>query len=128
MVINEWSDITKVIQANIFVIDFPLLDTRIENNTLINRFISDIVLQILSFVSESERENIKQRQKEGIRIAKEKGNHLGRPKYKLPTEFEYIAKKYLSKEITNKEAANILDMNRGTFLKYVKALKEKLEM
>ena len=128
MVINEWSYITKVIQANIFVIDFPLLDTRIENNTLINRFISDIVLQILSFVSESERENIKQRQKEGIRIAKEKGIHLGRPKYKLHTEFEYIAKKYLGKEITNKEAANILDMNRGTFLKYVKALKEKLEM
>ena len=73
MIITEWSDITKKIEANIFVIDFPLLDTRCEPNSLIGKFISDIVLQVLSFVAENERINIKQRQAEGIRIEKEKG-------------------------------------------------------
>ena len=73
MIIKEWSDITKIIEADICVIDFPLLDTRSENTNLVGKFISDIVLQVLSFVAQNERENIRQRQAEGIRIAKEKG-------------------------------------------------------
>ena len=73
IIINEWADITKIIEADIKVIDFPLLDTRIEGKNLIGKFISDIVLQVLSFVAQNERENIRQRQAEGIRIAKEKG-------------------------------------------------------
>ena len=79
MIIEEWACITKIIKANIFVIDFPLLDTRSETN-LIGKFVSDIFLQVLSFVAENERQNIKQRQMEGIRIAKLKGTHMGRPK------------------------------------------------
>ena len=82
MIIIEWSENTKNIEADICVIDFPLLDTRSENTNLVGKFISDIVLQVLSFVAQNERENIRQRQAEGIRIAKEKGVHMGRPKYK----------------------------------------------
>ncbi len=120
MIISEWSDITKRIQADIFVIDFPLLDTRVDNDNLVGRFISDIVLQVLSFVAQNERENIRARQAEGIRIAKEKGVHLGRPRYKLPENFEEICAKYHNKELTNNEAATMLNMNRVTFLKYSK--------
>lgn len=123
MIIEEWTDITKRIQADIFVLDFPLLDTRVDKTNLVGRFISDIVLQVLSFVAQNERENIRQRQAEGIRIAKEKGIHLGRPKYKLPDNFSDICNKYHSKELTNVEAASILNMNRSTFLKYSKLYK-----
>ena len=123
MIIDEWSDITKHIQADIFVIDFPLLDTRVDKQNLVGRFISDIVLQVLSFVAQNERENIRARQAEGIRIAKEKGVHLGRPKYKLPENFQEICAKYHTKELTNNEAATILNMNRVTFLKYSKLYK-----
>ncbi len=120
MIIEEWTDITKNIEADILVIDMPLLDTRVEGKNLVGKFISDIVLQILSFVAETERDNIRQRQAEGIRIAKEKGVHLGRPKYKLPDNFEEIVNKFRNKEITNVQAAKLLDMPRGTFLKYSK--------
>lgn len=120
MIINEWQEITKVIEADIFVIDFPLLDTRVETQNLVGKFISDIVLQVLSFVAQNERENIRQRQAEGIKIAKAKGVHMGRPKYKLPDNFDEIVKKFHNKEITNTEAAKILNMTKGTFLKYSK--------
>ena len=73
MILEEWSRITKTIGADIKVLDMPLLDTRIEGKNLVGKFISDIVLKVLSFVAENERTNIKQRQAEGIRIAKEKG-------------------------------------------------------
>ncbi len=123
MIINEWSEITKIIESNIFVIDFPLLDTRVENKNLVGKFISDIVLQVLSFVAQNERENIKIRQAEGIRIAKANGVHMGRPKYKLPNNFEEIVHKFHNKEITNINAAKLLNMTRGTFLKYAKMYK-----
>lgn len=126
MIINEWIDITKEIKADIFVIDFPLLDTRSEASNLVGKFIADIVLQVLSFVAQNERENIRQRQAEGIRIAKEKGIHMGRPRYKLPDNFVDIVKQYYNKEITNYEAAHILNMSRGTFLKYAKEYKIKI--
>ncbi len=123
MIINEWQDITKVIDADIFVIDFPLLDTRSETKNLIGKFISDIVLQVLSFVAQNERESIKQRQAEGIKLAKANGVHMGRPKYKLPNNFEEVVIRFHNKEITNIEAANILHMKRWTFLKYAKLYK-----
>ena len=125
MIIKEWSDITKIIEADICVIDFPLLDTRSENTNLVGKFISDIVLQVLSFVAQNERENIRQRQAEGIRIAKEKGVHMGRPKYKLPNNFTEIVVRYHNKELTHIEAAEILNMTRGTFLKYSKLMKKE---
>ena len=123
MIINEWADITKIIEADIKVIDFPLLDTRIEGKNLIGKFISDIVLQVLSFVAQNERENIRQRQAEGIRIAKEKGIHMGRPPYKLPKNFNDVVSLYLNKELSNKEACKKLNMRRSTFFKYVNIYK-----
>lgn len=118
MIIQEWHHITKVIEADIFVIDMPLLDTRNDEKNLVGRFISDIVLQILSFVAKTERDNIKQRQAEGIKAARKRGVHLGRPKFVLPDNFEEIVNKYKAKEITNINAAKLLNMNRSTFLKY----------
>ena len=123
MILDEWFKITKTIGADIKVLDMPLLDTKVEDENLVGRFISDVVLQVLSFVAENERSNIKQRQAEGIKIAKQNGIHLGRPKYKLPHNFEDVVKKYHNKEITNVEAAKKLKMSRGTFLKYAKECK-----
>lgn len=73
LIIEEWNRITKVLKANIVVLDMPLLDTTSNNNDLTGKFIADLVLQILSYVAQKERENIKQRQAEGIRIAKQNG-------------------------------------------------------
>ena len=120
MILEEWSRITKTIGADIKVLDMPLLDTRIEGKNLVGKFISDIVLQVLSFVAENERTNIKQRQAEGIRIAKEKGVKFGRPKAILPSNVNEILDKYLNKELTNIEAAKMIGVSRGTFFRLVK--------
>lgn len=117
MIIDEWRTLVNDMNVDIQVLDMPLLDTRIEGKNLVGKFISDIVLQILSFVAENERENIKKRQAEGIRIAKEKGKHLGRPKLKLPKNFTIIANQYKKKEITLAEALSSLKMNRSSFYK-----------
>ncbi len=117
MIIDEWRTLVNDMDVDIQVLDMPLLDTRTEGKNLVGKFISDIVLQILSFVAENERENIKKRQAEGIRIAKEKGKHLGRPKLKLPKNFQAIANEYKKKEITLAEALSSLKMNRSTFYK-----------
>ena len=85
---------------------------------MVGKFISDIVLQTLSFVADNERENIKKRQAEGIRIAKEKGKHLGRPKLKLSKNFQAIADEYKKKEIKLTQAL----MNRSGFYKHIKSL------
>ena len=124
MIQSEWRRITKIIKADIKVLDMPLLDTRIEGKTLVGKFIGDIVLQVLSFVAQNERENIRQRQAEGIKIAKEKGIHMGRPKYVLPDDFIRIATKFKNREITNIEARKILNMSRGTFFKYLKTVEK----
>lgn len=124
MILDEWKKITKIIEADIIVIDMPLLDTRVEGKNLVGKFISDIVLQVLSFVAQNERENIKQRQAEGIRIAKAKGVHMGRPNYVLPNNYEHVINKYIKREINNKEAQQLLNMSRGTFFKYLKIYKE----
>lgn len=68
-----------MIEIDIYVIDFPLLDTRVDDRNLVGKFIADIVLQVLSFVAQNERENIRQRQAEGIKIAKANGVHMGCP-------------------------------------------------
>lgn len=117
MIIDEWRTLVNDMNVDIQVLDMPLLDTRTEGKNLVGKFISDIVLQILSFVAENERENIKKRQAEGIRIAKEKGKHLGRPKLPLPENFNTIADQYKKKEVTLAEALSSLKMNRSTFYK-----------
>lgn len=121
MIIEEWRTLVNILNVDIQVLDMPLLDTRAEGRNLIGKFISDIVLQILSFVAENERDNIKLRQAEGIRIAKEKGKHLGRPKIILPNNFQNIANKYKNKEITLAEALSALNMNRSSFYKNLKS-------
>lgn len=128
MILDEWYYITKVAECNVFVIDMPLLDTRTTPQNLVGRFIADIVLQILSFVAETERDNIKQRQAEGIRLAKEKGKHLGRPKLVLPQNFNTIFQKYCNKEISYLMASKILNMPTSTFLKYAKLEKINLQI
>lgn len=121
MIIEEWRTLVNILNVDIQVLDMPLLDTRAEGRNLIGKFISDIVLQILSFVAENERDNIKLRQAEGIRIAKEKGKHLVRPKIILPNNFKNIANKYKNKEITLAEALSALNMNRSSFYKNLKS-------
>lgn len=123
MILEEWSHITKNIGADIKVLDMPLLDTRIEGKNLVGKFISDIVLQVLSFVAENERTNIKERQAEGIRIAKEKGIKFGRPRTVIPPNTNNILKQYIEHEISNTKAASIIGVSRSTFFKLVKEFK-----
>ena len=124
MILDEWSRITKVIGADIKVLDMPLLDTRIEGKNLVGKFISDIVLQVLSFVAENERLNIKQRQAEGIKIAKERGVKFGRPKTLLPSNTSEVLDRYLNHETTNTEAASLIGVSRGTFFRLVREHKK----
>lgn len=120
MIIEEWSYITKTIECDIVVLDMNLLDTRSESKNLMGKFIADIVLQILSFVAENERANIKQRQAEGIKLAKESGVKFGRPKTILPNNFYEIIKLFNNKEISLNEALQQTKMSKSTFYKYLK--------
>ena len=119
MIVNEWKDITKNIKADIVVIDMPLLDTR-KNKDLLGTFISDIVLQILSYVAEQERTFIKQRQKEGILVAKNNGVKFGRPKIEKPQNFDIVVNKWRNKEIKSKDAMKLLGLKANTFYNMVK--------
>lgn len=117
-VLEQWKILTKVKRADLYVIDMPILDTRTEKK-LMGTFITDLVLAILSFVAENERENIRSRQAEGIAAAKMRGVQFGRPKEPLPKEFEETCAKWYEKSITLSEAAKICGMKRSTF--YLKA-------
>ena len=119
MIVNEWKDITKNIKADIVVIDMPLLDTR-KNKDLLGTFISDIVLQILSYVAEQERTFIKQRKKEGILVAKNNGVKFGRPKIEKPQNFDIVVNKWKNKEIKSKDAMKLLGLKANTFYNMVK--------
>lgn len=113
-IMDQWREITREKGADIFVLDMPLLDTR-HGKDLLGTFISDLVLQILSFVAESERENIRVRQAEGIAAAKARGVRFGRPKKPLPDGFWAAAKQYQAGELTLKGAADGLRMSSSTF-------------
>ncbi len=117
---NQWRILTKEIGVDICVLDMPLLDTR-NGKDLMGTFIADLVLQILSFVAQSERENIKKRQAEGIQAAKAKGIKFGRPPLPLPDNFYEVHKAWRSKKITLRQAAEACEMPVGTF--YGKARK-----
>ena len=127
MILDEWSRITKTIGADIKVIDMPLLDTRIDGKNLVGRFISDIVLQVLSFVAENERVNIRQRQAEGIRIAKEKGVKFGRPRAITPPNTNEILDNYINHKISDNRATKLLKVSRGTFFRLVKERRENIK-
>ncbi len=118
MIIDEWKDITKNIKADIVVIDMPLLDTT-KNKDLLGTFISDLILQILSYVAEQERTFIKQRQKEGISTAINKGIKFGRPTIEKPQNFDIVVNKWKNKEIKTKEAIEQLGLKPSTFYNMV---------
>ena len=122
-IIEEWNRITNLIGADILVLDMPLLDTRTKADTLVGKFISDIVLQVLSFVAENERENIKARQADGIRIAKNNGVKFGRPRRAYSLEFIAVAKDYFCKRISSREAMRILELNKFNFYYHMRRIK-----
>lgn len=111
---NQWRILTKEKGIDIVVLDMPLLDTR-RGKDLVGTFLSDIVLQVLSFVAENERTNIKQRQAEGIAAAKARGVKFGRPPIPLPDNFYEVHKAWRSKQIPLSEAAKMCGMPEGTF-------------
>ena len=116
---NQWRIITKEKQADIVVLDMPLLDTRkSQNNDLTGIFIPDLVLQILAYVAQIERENIKQRQKEGIHAAKCRGVQFGRPRKNIPDNFDDVKGKWEKSEINSRQAAQILGISQNTFLRW----------
>lgn len=120
MILDEWRILTKEKGINIVVIDMPLLDTRIERKNLVGKFIANVVLQILCFVAENERETMEQRQAEGIRMARFRGVKFGRPPVEIPNNFIEIAKMYKLKQINSSEARKLTNLSRGTFFRKFK--------
>lgn len=118
-ILEQWRLLTQTKGADIVVLDMPLLDTR-RGKDLMGTFLSDIVLQVLSFVAENERTNIRQRQAEGIAAAKARGVKFGRPPRPLPDNFYDVHKAWRDKKITLKEAAEACNLPVGTF--YGKAI------
>lgn len=111
---KQWRVITKEIGADVCVLDMPLLDTR-QGKDLMGTFIADLVLQILFFVAQSERENIKERQKQGIAVAKEKGVRFGRPEIPVPDNFEKIVRDWERKSMSFEETLKLCNMSEATF-------------
>ena len=119
-IIEQWRILTKEKQADVVVLDMPLLDTR-RGKDLTGTLIADIVLQLLSYVAQTEREFIHQRQAEGIAAAKARGVKFGRPPAVLPENFYAVHKKWRDKKITLRQAAKACGMPEGTF--YARARK-----
>lgn len=111
---NQWRVLTKEKGIDVCVIDMPLLDTR-QGKDLMGTFIADLVLQILSFVAQTERESIKKRQTEGIAAAKARGVKFGRPEIPIPGDFGKIVKKWEKKQLTFQEALRQCGMSEATF-------------
>ena len=118
-ILEQWRFITKERKAAIVVLDIPLLDTRQKERDLTGTFIADLVLQILSYVAQQEREFIHQRQAEGITAAKERGVKFGRPPKKKPAWFYEVRKAWERNEISAREAARRLCIDRMTFMAWV---------
>lgn len=121
-ILEQWRILTKEKKVDIVVLDMPLLDTRIGKD-LMGTFLSDIVLQVLSFAAENERSNIKQRQAEGIAAAKARGVRFGRPKKKEPQNFETMVSLWENKKMTLSEILESCDMSKSTFFRRRRELK-----
>lgn len=113
-ILDQWRLLTKERGVDIVVLDMPLLDTR-RGKDLIGTFLADIVLQVLSFVAENERNNIRQRQAEGIAVAKARGVRFGRPPKPLPENFAAVCQAWQAGELTGVEAARQCGMPLSTF-------------
>lgn len=125
-IIREWQVITTKLHADIKILDMPLLDTS-NHKDLIGTLISDIVLQLLSFIAENERETIRQRQREGIDAAKLRGVKFGRPHAEYPRDFDSIYHQWRKKEITPQEAYQKADLPSYLFYKRVKRYETELK-
>ena len=120
-ILEQWRSITREKGAEIVVLDMPLLDTR-KSRDLAGTLIADIVLQLLSYVAQTEREFIHQRQAEGIAVAKAQGVRFGRPPLAQPKEFPTVHQAWLKKEISAREAARRLSVTHKTFLRWAHEL------
>ncbi|MBQ4110177.1 MAG: recombinase family protein [Clostridia bacterium] len=121
---NQWRVITKEIGVDVCVIDMPLLDTR-QGKDLMGTFIADLVLQILSFVAQNERENIRKRQLQGIAAAKANGVRFGRPEKELPEDFALLMKQWEKKKITLPEVLKQCKMSESTFYRRLREYRIK---
>lgn len=121
-ILEQWRILTKQIKVDIVVLDMPLLDTREKGRDLTGVFIADLVLQILSYVAQNERENIRKRQAEGIAAAKARGVQFGNPGIPIPTNFETVVMQWRNKDITLNQALQILGVGRSYFYNKVKML------
>ena len=125
-IIKQWRYLTKEKRIDIIVLDMPLLDTR-RGKDLMGTFLSDIVLQVLSFVAENERTNIRQRQAEGIAAAKARGVRFGRPPAPLPENFHHLYQQWKNGKITGTAAAKLCGMPLSTF-RYRAEIYEKAKL
>ena len=121
-IIEQWQMLTKDMEVDVVVIDMPLLDTRTAKD-LLGTFIADLVLQVLSFVAQNERENIKKRQEEGIRAAKLRGVEFGRPIKKAPDNFDVLIKQWKKGKLSADEVAKMCDMSIATFYRRLRETK-----
>ena len=119
-ILEQWRIITKEKQAAIIVLDMPLLCSKRDRTNLTDTLIADIVLQLLSYVAETERTFIRQRQAEGIAAARARGQRFGRPKMQRPAEFETLKTHYERGDISARKAAEILGISLTSFLKWIK--------
>lgn len=118
---EQWRIISKEKGVSIIVLDMPLLNTK-EHAELIGQLITDLVLQLFSFVAQTERENIRKRQREGIRAAKARGVRFGRPRIRMPKEFASLVDDWRQGKITAAQAAQQLGVSRTTFFRRVREL------
>lgn len=126
-ILEQWQILTKKNKVDIVVLDMPLLDTR-RGKDLMGTFLSDVVLQILSFVAENERTNIRQRQREGIEAAKQRGVQFGRPEKPVPENFVQVCDKWMIKEISGEEAARQCNLAVTTFYRRARQYKNQMKI
>ncbi len=124
-ILEQWRMLTKEKGVDIVVLDMPLLDTR-RGRDLMGTFLSDIVLQVLSFVAENERKNIRERQKEGIEAAKTRGVRFGRPPKPVPDNFRQVYDRWLLKQISGEEAARLCNLTAATFYRRAREMKDPI--
>ena len=125
-ILEQWRKITKDIEADIQVIDMPLLNTNRMEKDLMGVFVSDLVLQILAYVAETERAFIHQRQAEGIALAKARGVQLGRKRLDLPDEFENIYILWKQGELSGRKAAEYLGVSHATFYRRCQEMEKRV--
>lgn len=127
MILNEWQELTRNKKIDIVILDMPLLDTtKYKEMNGLENLISDIILQLLSYMAEDERKRIKERQEEGIKIALKNGVQFGRKKIEAGDNFKEVYTQWKNKNITARKAMELLNMKSNTFYRRVKEFEETL--